>query len=97
MLDLKSWNLKHNKKIQELLAAEAKLEEAVHAPAPSNEGFLSADTLEAAIDEHTRFALYNGDQRLKAINLARTTIERQLKAEVNNNLDSYLKAGGGHL
>ncbi len=91
MLDLKSWNLKHNKKIQELLAAEAKLEEAVHAPAPSNEGFLSAETLEAALNEHTLHSLYHGDERRQAINLARNTIERQLKAEVNNNLDSYLK------
>lgn len=91
MLDLKSWNLKHNKKIQELLAAEAKLEEAVHAPAPSNEGFLSPDTLEAALNEHTMHTLYHSEERQRAINLARNTIEAQLKAEVNNNLDSYLK------
>ena len=91
MLDLKSWNLKHPKKIQELLAAQEKLEEAVHAPAPSNEGFLSAETLEAALNEHTMHTLYHGQERQRAINLARNTIERQLKAEVNNNLDSYLK------
>lgn len=91
MLDLKSWNLKHPKKIQELLAAQEKLEEAVHAPAPSNEGFLSAETLEAALNEHTLHSLYHGDERRQAINLARNTIERQLKAEVNNNLDSYLE------
>lgn len=91
MLNVESWNLKHPKKVKDLLEAQAKLEEAVHAPAPSNNGFLSAETLEAAIDEHTRFALYNGDHRRQAINLARNTIERQLKAEVNNNLDSYLK------
>lgn len=91
MLNVESWNLKHPKKVKDLLEAQAKLEEAVHAPAPSNEGFLSAETLEAAIDEHTRFALYNGDHRRQAINLARNTIERQLKTEVNNNLDSYLK------
>ena len=91
MLNVESWNLKHLKKVKDLLEAQAKLEELVHAPAPSNDGLLSADTLEAAIDEHTRFALYNGDHRRQAINLARNTIERQLKAEVNNNLDSYLK------
>lgn len=91
MLDLKSWNLKHNKKIQELLAAESKLEEAVHAPSPSTDGFLSADTLEAALNEHTMHTLYHGDERRQAINLARNTIERQLKTEVNNSLDSYLK------
>lgn len=91
MLNLESWNLKHNKKIQELLAAQAKLEEAVHAPAPSNDGFLSADTLEAALNEHTLHSLYHGDERRQAINLAQNTIERQLKAEVNNNLDSYLE------
>lgn len=91
MLNLKSWNLKHNKKIQELLAAEAKLEEAVHAPSPSTNGFLQADTLEAALNEYTMHSLYHGDERRQAINLARNTIERQLKTEVNNNLDSYLK------
>ena len=91
MLDVTNWNLKHPKKVKDLLEAQAKLEEAVHAPAPSNDGFLSAETLEAAIDEHTRFALYNGDHRRQAINLAQNTIERQLKTEVNNNLDSYLK------
>lgn len=91
MLNVESWNLKHPKKIQELLAAQEKLEELVHVPAPSNEGFLSADTLEAAIDQQTRFALYNGDQRRQAINLARNTIERELKAQVNNNLDKYLE------
>lgn len=91
MLNVESWNLKHPKKIQELLAAQEKLEEAVHAPAPSNEGFLSAETLEAALNEHTMHALYHGDERRRAINLARNTIESQLKTEVNNNLDSYLK------
>ena len=91
MLNVESWNLKHPKKVKDLLEAQAKLEEAVHAPAPSNDGFLSVETLEAAIDEHTRFALYNGDHRRQAINLARNTIERQLKAEVNNNLDNYVK------
>ena len=58
MLNVESWNLKHPKKVKDLLEAQAKLEEAVHAPSPSNNGFLSAETLEAAIDEHTRFALY---------------------------------------
>lgn len=91
MLNVESWNLKHPKKVKDLLEAQAKLEELVHAPAPSNQGFLSAETLEAAIDQHTRFTLYNGQERRQAINLARNTIERQLKAEVNNNLDSYLK------
>lgn len=91
MLNLKSWNLKHNKKIQELLAAEAKLEDAIHAPAPSNDGFLSAETLEAAIDEHTKYAVMQGEERQRAINLARNTIERELKAQVNANLDKYLK------
>lgn len=91
MLNVSNWNLKHPKKVNDLLEAQAKLEEAVHAPAPSNDGFLSAETLEAAIDEHTRFALYNGDHRRQAINLAQSTIERQLKAEVNNNLDNYVK------
>ncbi|MDV2424166.1 hypothetical protein RAE13_07060 [Corynebacterium curieae] len=91
MLNVESWNLKHPKKVKELLEAQAKLEEAVHAPSPSSDGFLSAETLEAAIDEHTRFALYNGDHRRQAINLAQNTIEAQLKVEVNNNLDSYLK------
>lgn len=91
MLNVESWNLKHNKKIQELLAAQAKLEEAVHAPAPSNEGFLSADTLEAALNEHTMHTLYHGAERQRAINLARNTIERQLKTEVNNSLDNYVE------
>lgn len=91
MLNVESWNLKHNKKIQELLAAQAKLEEAVHAPAPSNDGFLSAETLEAALNEHTMYSLYHGDERRQAINLARNTIERELKAQVNADLDSYLK------
>ena len=90
MLNVESWNLKHPKKIQELLAAQEKLEEAVHAPAPRNEGFLSAETLEAAIDEHTKYAVMQGEERQRAINLARNTIERQLKAEVNANLDSYI-------
>lgn len=91
MLNVKSWNLKHPKKVKDLLEAEAKLEQLVHAPAPSNDGFLSAETLESAIDQHTRFTLYNGQERRQAINLAQNTIERQLKAEVNSNLDSYLK------
>ena len=91
MLNVTNWNLKHPKKVKDLLEAEAKLEEAVHAPAPSVNGFLSADTLEAALNEHTMYSLYHGDERVKAINLARTTIERELKAEVNNSLDSYLK------
>lgn len=91
MLNVESWNLKHPKKIQELLAAQEKLEEAVHAPAPSNDGFLQADTLEAALNEHTMYSLYHGQERQRAINLARNTIEAQLKTEVNNNLDSYLK------
>ncbi|MDN8596313.1 hypothetical protein Q0N65_03385 [Corynebacterium tuberculostearicum] len=91
MLNVESWNLKHPKKVKELLEAQAKLEEAVHAPAPSNDGFLSAETLEAALNEHTMHTLYHGQERQRAINLARNTIERQLKAEVNNNLDSYLK------
>ena len=91
MLNVESWNLKHPKKVKELLAAQEKLEQAVHAPAPSNDGFLSADTLEAALNEHTMHTLYHGDERRQAINLARNTIERQLKAEVNNNLDNYVK------
>jgi len=91
MLNVESWNLKHPKKVKDLLEAQAKLEEAVHAPAPSNEGFLSAETLEAALNEHTKHTLYSGQERQRAINLARNTIERQLKAEVNNNLDNYVK------
>ena len=91
MLNVESWNLKHPKKVKDLLEAQAKLEEAVHAPSPSTGGFLSADTLEAALNEHTLHALYHGDERRQAINLARNTIERQLKAEVNNNLDNYVK------
>lgn len=91
MLNVESWNLKHPKKVKELLAAQEKLEQAVHAPAPSNDGFLSAETLEAALNEHTMHTLYHGEERQRAINLARNTIERQLKAEVNNNLNSYLK------
>ena len=91
MLNVSNWDLKNPKKVKDLLEAQAKLEEVVHAPAPSTDSFLSAETLEAAIDEHTRFALYNGDHRRQAINLAQSTIERQLKAEVNSNLDSYLK------
>ena len=90
MLNVESWNLKHPKKVKELLAAQEKLEQAVHAPAPSNDGFLQADTLEAALNEHTLHSLYHGDERRQAINLAQSTIERQLKAEVNNNLDSYI-------
>lgn len=91
MLNVESWNLKHPKKVKDLLEARAKLEELVHAPAPSNDGFLSAETLESAIDQHTRFTLYNGQERRQAINLAQNTIERELKAQVNANLDSYLK------
>lgn len=91
MLNVESWNLKHPKKVKDLLEAQAKLEELVHAPSPSNQGFLSAETLEAALNEHTKHTLYSGQERQRAINLARNTIERQLKAEVNNNLDSYLK------
>ncbi|MDV2430657.1 hypothetical protein RAE08_05840 [Corynebacterium tuberculostearicum] len=91
MLNVENWTLKNPKAVENLLEARAKLEELVHAPAPSNDGFLSADTLEAAIDQHTRFTLYNGQERRQAINLAQNTIERQLKAEVNSNLDSYLK------
>lgn len=91
MLNVESWNLKHPKAVENLLEAQAKLEEAVHAPAPSNEGFLSADTLEAALNEHTMHTLYHGEERQRAINLARNTIERQLKTEVNNSLGSYLK------
>lgn len=91
MLNVESWNLKHPKKVKDLLEAQAKLEEAVHAPAPSTDRFLSADTLEAAIDEHTKYAVMQGDERRQAINLARNTIERQLKTEVNNSLGSYLK------
>lgn len=91
MINVANWNLKHPKKVKDLLEAQAKLEEAVHAPAPSNDGFLSAETLEAAIDEHTRFTLYNGQERRQAINLAQNTIERELKAQVNANLDKYLE------
>lgn len=91
MLNVESWNLKHPKKVKDLLEAQAKLEEAVHAPAPSTNGFLQADTLEAALNEHTMHTLYHGEERQRAINLARNTIERQLKTEVNNSLDSYLK------
>ena len=91
MLNVESWNLKHPKKVKDLLEAQAKLEELVHAPSPSNDGFLSAETLESAIDQHTRFTLYNGQERRQAINLAQNTIERQLKTEVNNNLDNYVK------
>lgn len=91
MLNVESWGLKNPKKVEDLLKAQAKLEELVHAPAPSNDGLLSADTLEAAIDQQTRFALYNGDERRQAINLARNTIERELKTQVNANLDKYLE------
>lgn len=91
MLNVESWGLKNPKKVKDLLEAQAKLEEAVHAPAPSNAGFLSADTLEAALNEHTMHTLYHGEERQRAINLARNTIERQLKTEVNNSLGSYLK------
>ena len=91
MLNVSNWTLRHPKQIQELLAAQAKLEELVHAPAPSNDGFLSVETLEAAIDQHTRFTLHNGQERRQAINLAQNTIERELKAQVNSNLDKYLE------
>lgn len=91
MLNVESWNLKHPKKVKDLLEAQAKLEEAVHAPVPSNQGFLSADTLEAALNEHTMHTLYHGQERQRAINLARNTIERELKTQVNNNLDKYLE------
>ncbi|MCG7465978.1 hypothetical protein J8246_00490 [Corynebacterium tuberculostearicum] len=91
MLNVENWTLKNPKAVENLLEARAKLEELVHAPAPSNDGFLSAETLESAIDQHTRFTLYNGQERRQAINLAQNTIERELKAEVNNNLNSYLK------
>lgn len=91
MLNVQSWTLKHPKKVKDLLEAQAELEKAIHAPAPSNDGFLSADTLETALNEHTMYSLYHGAERTKAINLARNTIERELKAEVNNNLDSYIK------
>lgn len=91
MLNVESWNLKHPKKVKDLLEAQAKLEEAVHAPAPSNQGFLSAETLEAALNEHTMHTLYHGQERQRAINLARNTIERELKTQVNNNLDKYLE------
>ncbi|MBM0242955.1 hypothetical protein GWO63_001255 [Corynebacterium macginleyi] len=36
-------------------------------------------------------SLYHGDKRRQAINLARNTIERELKAQVNDNLDKYLE------
>ena len=90
MLNVSNWTLRHPKGVKELLAAQEKLEELVHVPAPGNEGFLSAETLEAAIDQQTRFALYNGDERRQAINLAQNTIERELKVQVNANLDSYI-------
>ena len=91
MLNVESWTLKHPKAVENLLEAQTKLEEAVHAPSPSTDGFLSAETLEAALNEHTMHTLYHGQEHQRAINLARNTIDRQLKAEVNNNLDSYLK------
>jgi len=91
MLNVESWNLKHPKKVKDLLEARAKLEEAVHAPAPSNQGFLSAETLEAALNEHTMHTLYHGDERRQAINLAQNTIERELKAQINANLGKYLE------
>ena len=90
MLNVESWNLKHPKKVKELLAAQEKLEQAVHAPAPSNDGFLQAGTLEAALNEHTMHALYHGEEHQRAINLARNTIERELKVQINANLDSYI-------
>jgi len=91
MLNVESWNLKHPKKVKDLLEAQAKLEEAVHAPSPSTDGFLQADTLEAALNEHTMHTLYHGDERRQAINLARNSIERELKTQINANLDSYMK------
>lgn len=91
MLNVSNWNLKHPKKVKDLLEAQAKLEELVHAPSPSNQGFLSAETLEAAIDQHTRFTLYNGQERRQAINLAQNTIDRELKTQVKANLDKYLE------
>lgn len=90
MLDVTNWNLKHPKKVKDLLEAQAKLEEAVHAPSPSTDGFLQADTLEAALNEHTMHTLYHGDERRQAINLARNSIERELKTQINANLDSYI-------
>lgn len=91
MLNVTNWTLKNPKAVENLLEAQAKLEELVHAPAPSNQGFLSAETLETALNEHTKHTLYSGQERQRAINFARNTIERQLKAEVNNNLDNYVK------
>ena len=91
MLNVESWTLRHPKGVKELLAAQEKLEEAVHAPAPSNEGFLQADTLEAALNEHTMYSLYHGDERRQAINLAQNTIERELKTQVKANLGKYLE------
>lgn len=91
MLNVSNWTLRHPKKVKDLLEAQEKLEEAVHAPSPSTDGFLQADTLEVALNEHTMHTLYHGEERQRAINLARNTIERQLKAEVNANLGSYLK------
>jgi len=77
--------------VKDLLEAQAKLEQLVHAPASSNQGFLSAETLESALNEHTKHTLYSGQERQRAINLARNTIERELKAQVNANLDKYLE------
>lgn len=91
MLNVSNWNLKHPKKVEDLLKAQAKLEELVHAPSPSNQGFLSAETLEAALNDHTKHTLYSGQERQRAINLARNTIERELKTQVNANLDKYLE------
>lgn len=91
MLNVTNWNLKHPKKVKDLLEAQAKLEELVHAPTPSNQGFLSAETLEAALNEHTKHTLYSGQERQRAINLARNTIERELKSQVNANLGKYLE------
>ena len=91
MLNVENWTLKNPKAVENLLEARAKLEELVHAPAPSNDGFLSAETLESAIDQHTRFTLYNGQERRQAINLAQNTIDRELKAQVKANLDKYLE------
>ncbi|EFQ79918.1 hypothetical protein [Corynebacterium pseudogenitalium] len=91
MLNVSNWTLRHPAKVKDLLEAQAKLEQLVHAPAPSNQGFLSAETLESALNEHTKHTLYSGQERQRAINLARNTIERELKAQVNANLDKYLE------
>lgn len=91
MLNVTNWTLKNPKAVENLLEAQAKLEELVHAPAPSNQGFLSAETLETALNEHTKHTLYSGQERQRAINFARNTIDRELKAQINVNLDKYLE------